>query len=106
MKRKAKNAIGFFKPAKSTGALVKAFRKNFGISQSQLAAAVGVTQSNLSAIENDNRDVGKDVALKLSAVMGLSPEIILFPGGYEEEADYQAARERSSVIIPMSAAKK
>jgi plasmid maintenance system antidote protein VapI len=106
MKHKRKNALGFFKPAKSAGALVKAFRKSFDISQSQFAAAVGITQSNLSAIENESREVGKDVALKLSAVMGLSPEIILFPGGYEEEADYRAARERSNVIIPMMAAKK
>lgn len=101
--KKSQDARKLFSPAKSTGDLVKAFRKNFEIKQDTMAAACGISQANLSAIENGRREVGPHVALRLSAVMGLSLEIVLFPGGYQEEPEYQDALDRSAVIVPMVA---
>jgi len=102
-RRKSLDVFEIFKPAKTTGALIKAFRKNFEISQTDMAAALGIPQGNLSQIENNRREVGPSVALRLSAVLGLSPEIIMYPRGYESEPEYKRARDRSAAILPMTA---
>ncbi len=43
------------------------------------------------------------MALKLAGFMGLSPDIILYPNGYEAEPEYQEVRERFVALVPMSA---
>lgn len=90
-----------FTPAENTGDLIRAFRKNFGISQTEMAALTGIAQANLSAIESGTKEIGAKVALKLSAVLGLSPEIILFPQGYQSEPEFAAATERVSGFLEM-----
>ncbi len=47
--------------------------------------------------------MGPRIALRLAAFMGLSPDVILFPNGYETEPEYQEVRERYHRIIPMAA---
>lgn len=100
--KKAKNPLEVFKPAKTTGELIKAFRANFGIKQDDMAHACKISQANLSAIEKNRREVGPRVALKLAAFMGLSPDIVLYPSGYEAEPEYQEVRERYA-SLPMTA---
>lgn len=82
----------FFKPAKTPGQLIKAWRTGFGISQHEMARVCDITPANLSAIENDRREIGPKIALRLSAYMGLSPDVILYPAGYEAEKEYQEVR--------------
>ncbi len=103
MKKETKRPINFFKAAKSTGDLVKAFRTNFDIKQDDMAHACKISQANLSAIEKNRREVGPRIALRLAAFMGLSPDAILYPSGYEAEPEYQEVRERYHRIIPMAA---
>src|SRR5687768_6598117 len=88
MKKTAKNPIDIFKSAKTTGDLIKAFRKNFDIKQDDMAHACKISQANLSAIEKNRREVGPRIALRLAAFMGLSPDVILYPGGYESRSEY------------------
>lgn len=103
MKKSLKKPVDIFKPAKTTGDLIKAFRTNFGIKQDDMAHACKLSQANLSAIEQNRREVGPRVALKLAAFMGLSPDVVLYPGGYEAEAEYKEVRARYRNVVPIAA---
>ena len=50
-------------------AMVRACRDAKGLTQQQLAAAVGLQKSNISEIERGRRAVGKTLARKLAAVL-------------------------------------
>ena len=95
MKKSSKKPIDLFKGAKSTGELIKAFRANFEIKQDDMAHACRISQANLSAIEQGRREVGARLALRLAAFMGMSPDVVLYPNGYESEPEYLQVRERS-----------
>lgn len=103
MRKVVKKPIDLFSSAKLTGDLIKAFRVNFDIKQDDMAHACKISQANFSAIEKNRREVGPRIALRLAAFMGLSPDIILYPNGYESEPEYQEVRERYSKINPMAA---
>ena len=96
MKKKMKTPLEVFHVETTTGELIKAYRKNFEIPQDDMAFACGLSQANLSAIENDRREVGPRVALRLSAYMGLSPEIILYPNGVDQEPEFKEVQKRTS----------
>jgi transcriptional regulator with XRE-family HTH domain len=103
MKNTYKKPIDIFKAAKTTGDLIKAFRTNFGIKQDDMAHACKISQANFSAIEKNRREVGPRIALKLAAFMGLSPDVVLYPNGYEAEPEYKEVRERFVALVPMAA---
>ena len=103
MKKPRKKPIDIFKAAKTTGDLIKAFRANFNIKQDDMAYACKISQANFSAIEKNRREVGPRVALKLAAFMGISPDIILYPHGYESEPEYKEVRERFGLRTPIAA---
>lgn len=103
MKKVIKKPIDIFKAAKTTGDLIKAFRANYNIKQDDMAHACKISQANFSAIEKNRREVGPRVALRLAAFMGLSPDIILYPNGYEAEPEYKEVRERFSSLVPLAA---
>lgn len=99
MKKASKKPIDVFKGAKTTGELIKAFRENFEIKQDDMAHACKISQANLSAIEQGRREVGARLALRLAAFMGMSPDVVLYPGGYESEPEYLEVRERSAEYV-------
>lgn len=103
MKKSIKKPINLFKAAKSTGDLIKAFRANFDIKQDDMAHACKISQANFSAIEKNRREVGPRIALRLAAFMGLSPDVILYPNGYQTEPEYKEVRERFSALTPLAA---
>jgi transcriptional regulator with XRE-family HTH domain len=98
MSKALKDPAKVFKPAETTGSLIRSFRANFEISQDEMAFACGLSQANLSAIENDRREVGTRVALKLSAFMGLAPEIILYPNGYDKQPEFLEVIKRTKKL--------
>lgn len=52
-------------------ALLKAFRKESGLTQAQVAASLGVTQQTLSALERNAQKVSADRLLQLLGVLGV-----------------------------------
>ena len=68
-------------PHLTPGKVVRAFRKNFAFTLADIEKLTDVAESNLSAIENDSRPLGPDLAIRLAAVFGISPALILFPDG-------------------------
>lgn len=103
MKKLTKKSIDIFKAAKTTGDLIKYFRANFDIKQDDMAHACKISQANFSAIEKNRREVGPHIALELAAFMGLSPDVVLYPNGYEAEPEYKEVRERLTSLVTVAA---
>ena len=52
-------------------ALLRAFRKESGLTQAQVAASLGVTQQTLSALERNAQKVSADRLLQLLGILGV-----------------------------------
>jgi transcriptional regulator with XRE-family HTH domain len=88
----------------TTGAIIKAFRKNFQITQSDLAKITGIVETNLSAIENDKVEIGVKRAVLIATALGIDPSQLLFPNGVKE--DYSKEVHRVQQISAKIMAKK
>ena len=53
--------------------------------------------------KKNRREVGPRIALKLAAFMGLSPDVVLYPNGYEAEPEYKEVRDRFASLVPVAA---
>lgn len=58
-------------------ALLKAFRKEAGLTQAQVAMRLGITQQTLSALERNAQKVGAERLLQLLGILGV--EMVLQP---------------------------
>lgn len=91
--------FSFKQPDMTPGKVIRAFRKNFGFTLADIEKVTGIKESNLSAIENESRPVGLDIALRLAAFLGVDPSTLLFPqGGMAalEEPDLTKIRKDAS----------
>ena len=64
----------------SVGESVRIIRELQEMSQNQLAAATGIPQSTISAIENDRVNLGVERAKQLARVLKCHPAVLVFPG--------------------------
>jgi transcriptional regulator with XRE-family HTH domain len=58
---------------------LKQLRELQGLSQNDLAIMTGISQSNISALENGTRQLGRERALVLAKALRVHPAILLFP---------------------------
>ena len=72
----------FLKPT-TAGKMIRAFRTNFHVTQKEMSQVVGISETNLSAIENDRRDIGVELATRIGAFLGIHPSLLLFPNGQD-----------------------
>ena len=70
-------------------ALLKAFRKQAGLTQGQLATRLGITQQTLSALERNANKVSADRLLQLLAILGV--EMVLQSRNQDADAKAPAA---------------
>ena len=73
-----------FVPAKvnchiTPGEMLQTLRELQEFTQKDLAAQTGISQSNISAMENNVSQIGRDRALALAKVLKVHPAVILFP---------------------------
>lgn len=61
------------------GQMLKTIRELQGLSQLELANMTGISQSNLSSLETDARQIGRERAIVLSKALKVHPAVILFP---------------------------
>ena len=73
--------------AEQLPALLKAFRKDSGLTQAQVAASLGVTQQTLSALERNAQKVSADRLLHLLGILGV--EMVL--QGKEPTPDHESS---------------
>lgn len=64
----------------SPGDSVRILRELKEMSQNDLAAATGIPQSTISAIENDRVRLGVDRAKVLAKALRCHPAVLVFPG--------------------------
>lgn len=64
----------------SPGDSVRILRELQEMSQNDLAAATGIPQSTISAIENDRVRLGVDRAKVLAKALQCHPAVLVFPG--------------------------
>ena len=69
--------------------LLKAFRKQVGLTQGQLATRLGITQQTLSALERNANKVSADRLLQLLAILGV--EMVLQSRNQDVDAKAPAA---------------
>ena len=88
-----------FKTGKLTsGKILKAFRNRYGLTQKEVANAVGVSVSNLSALENDKRNIGAELAGRFSVIYGVRVERLLFPNGLKDLKGYKKLEKLKSKL--------
>ncbi|MFN7095955.1 MAG: helix-turn-helix domain-containing protein [Gammaproteobacteria bacterium] len=63
----------------SPGEALRMLRELQNLSQNQLAEITGITQSNISAIENGSRQLGRERALTFAKALHVHPAVLLFP---------------------------
>ncbi len=61
------------------GEMLRTLRELQEMSQSELAAQTGLSQSNISALETGARNIGRERALVLAKVLRVHPAVLLFP---------------------------
>ncbi len=61
------------------GEMLRTLRELQEFTQKELADATGTSQSNISAMENDGSQIGREGALVLANVLKVHPAVILFP---------------------------
>lgn len=67
------------------GQVVRELRSKKGWTQAILAKISGMAVSNLSNIESGRSRLGEDRAILLAEALGVRPELLLFPNGFERE---------------------
>ena len=95
-----KNMNSFFLKKTTAGKIIKSFRNNFNITQKEIADTIGINESNMSAIENDKREIGVGLATRIGAFIGINPSILLFPNGQDEAiAEHKEILKKAQKII-------
>ena len=80
------------------GSYISQRRKALGISQSALATTMGVDKSYLSLVESGKRAPTEDQVSRLSAALGLPPEILLLQAGRLPK-DIQGAIDSNAAAV-------
>jgi len=70
----------------STGEVIRMLRELKGWTQKELAKRSGISETNLSLLENNRVVIGKKRAEQLAKAFAVHPAIILFPEYESEES--------------------
>ena len=86
----------------SVGESVRIMRELQDLSQNELAAASGIPQSTISAIERDRVKLGVERAKIMARALRVHPAVLVFPG-WEVERESQvllSATPRAGMRLP------
>ena len=72
--------------AVTPGESLRMLRQLQGLSQNDLVDLTGISQSNISALENDAVQLGRDRAITLAKALRVHPAVLLFPDFNMQEA--------------------
>lgn len=63
----------------SPGEALKMIRELQGLTQSDLSKKTGISQSNISALESNARQMGRERAIIFAKALRIHPAVLLFP---------------------------
>lgn len=78
----------------TTGEKIKAYRHAYELSQVELAKILDLRQENLSAIENDRKEIGLKTAIKFCAIYNITLDDLIFDSGIENHPIYKEVRQK------------
>ena len=82
--------------------LMEDFIKGFGITQSKVAAAIGVPSRRINEIVHGKRGITADTAVRLAKYFGTSAELWMnLQSHYELRLERRALREQLDNIVPL-----
>ena len=82
--------------------LMEDFIKGFGITQSKVAAAIGVPSRRINEIVHGKRGITADTAVRLAKYFGTSAELWMnLQSHYELRLERRALREQLESIVPL-----
>jgi len=82
------------------GTMIRAFRHGRGFTLKQMEELTGVSETNLSSIENDKIDLGVKRSILIAAALGVMPEDILFPKGiWKKTAEYLKIEKKAKKML-------
>jgi transcriptional regulator with XRE-family HTH domain len=58
---------------------LKMIRELQGLTQTDLSKKTGISQSNISALENNTKQMGRERAIVLARALKIHPAVLLFP---------------------------
>ena len=61
------------------GEALKMLRELQGLTQSDLSKKTGISQSNISALVNNTKQMGRESAITFSYALKVHPSVLLFP---------------------------
>lgn len=61
------------------GEALKLLREQQGLTQGDLAKITGVSQSNISSLESNTRQMGRERAIVFAKALKVHPAVLLFP---------------------------
>lgn len=61
------------------GEALKMLRELQGLTQADLAKITGISQSNISALESNTRQMGRERAIVFAKALKVHPAVLLFP---------------------------
>jgi len=79
MKQRARHAV------LTPGQVVRELRTKKEWTQAVLSDITGIAVANISNIESGRSRLGEDRAIMLAEALGVRPEFLLFPNGFERE---------------------
>jgi antitoxin HigA-1 len=89
-----------FAPVTPGEMLKEEFLAEYGLSQNQLAKAIGISPNRIAEIVNDRRRITADTALRLSLYFGNSPEFWMnLQTGYDLKVARQNLRPEDAKRI-------
>ena len=82
--------------------LMEDFIEGFGITQNQLATAIGVPPRRINEIVHGKRGITADTAVRLAKYFGTSAELWMnLQSHYELRLERRALREQLESIVPL-----
>ena len=82
--------------------LMEAFIEGFGITQNQLATAIGVPPRRINEIVHGKRGITADTAVRLAKYFGTSAELWMnLQSHHELRLERRALREQLDSIVPL-----
>lgn len=61
------------------GEALKMLREQQGLTQAELASMTGISQSNISSLENNATQMGRERAIVFATALKVHPAVLLFP---------------------------
>jgi len=77
---------------------LRRLRENQGVTQSDMAKTLGMSQSAVSKIETGDGDIGVITLCRYAGALGMRPEITFAPAGDAGTADDNAAFDASRIV--------